>query len=79
AERLAAYLLRDRPGWTEDSLRAATDTLIERYVAVPDPLPVYVTYRTAWMSDGKVSFRPDLYRWDAELAAALRRHGRGRR
>lgn len=73
AERLAAYLLRDRPGWTEDSLRAATDTLLERYVPVPDPLPVYVTYRTAWMSDGLVSFRPDLYRWDAELAAALRR------
>jgi murein L,D-transpeptidase YcbB/YkuD len=73
AERLAAYLLRDRPGWTEDSLRAATDTLVERYVAVPDPLPVYLTYRTAWMSDGQLSFRPDLYRWDAELAAALRR------
>ena len=79
AERLAAYLLRDRPGWTDDSLRAATDSLVERYVAVPDPLPVYVTYRTAWMSDGQVSFRPDLYRWDAELAAALRRRGRGLR
>src|SRR5512143_2648416 len=79
AERLAAYLLRDRPGWTDDSLRAATDSLVERYVTVPDPLPVYVTYRTAWMSDGQVSFRPDLYRWDAELAAALRRRGRGLR
>jgi L,D-transpeptidase YcbB len=76
AERLAAYLLRSRTAWTEDSLRAAIDTLVERYVAVPDPLPVYVTYRTAWMDDGQVSFRPDLYRWDAELAAALRRHAR---
>src|SRR5512135_97318 len=79
AERLAAYLLRDRPGWTEDSLRAATDTLVERYVAVPNPLLVYVTYRTAWMDDGRVSFRPDLYRWDAELAAALRWHARALR
>lgn len=79
AERLAAYLLRNRPGWTEDSLRAAVDTIVERYVAVPDPLPVYMTYRTAWMDDGQVSFRPDLYRWDAELAAALRRHARALR
>jgi len=73
AERLVTYLLRDLPGWTEDSLRAATEVPVERYVAVPDPLPVYVTYLTAWMSDGKVSFRPDLYRWDAELERALRR------
>jgi murein L,D-transpeptidase YcbB/YkuD len=73
AERLAAYLLRDLPGWTEDSLRAATEFPIERYVAVPDPIPAYLTYWTAWVSNGQVSFRPDLYRWDAELGRALRR------
>lgn len=79
AERLAAYLLRDLPGWTDDSLRAATDTLVERYVAVPNPLTVHVAYWTAWVSNGQVSFRSDLYRWDAELDRALRRRARGLR
>jgi murein L,D-transpeptidase YcbB/YkuD len=53
----------------------------ERYVAVPDPIPVLMGYWTAWMgSAGEVQFRPDVYRWDAELDAALRRRARaGRR
>ena len=38
----------------------------ERHVALPEPLPVYVLYMTAWAeADGTVSFAPDLYGHDA--------------
>jgi murein L,D-transpeptidase YcbB/YkuD len=81
AERLAVWVLRGYPGWTEDSVYAAALDTTERYVAVPDTIVAYLTYWTAWVGDGgRAEFRPDVYRWDAELAAALRRRARsGRR
>jgi len=81
AESLAVYLLRGLPGWGADSVCAVLSQESERYVAVPDPIPVLMGYWTAWLgSDGEVQFRPDVYRWDAELDKALRRRARsGRR
>ena len=76
AEALAAYVLGAVPGWgvnAEDSVRVAVSQPIERFVPVPQSMPVYLDYWTAWVDeDGTVQFRPDVYRWDAELAAALR-------
>ena len=70
---LAVYLLRGLPGWTDDSARTAVVQRGERRVTVPEPIPVHVGYWTAWVDgDGTVQFRPDVYGWDAELAAALR-------
>jgi murein L,D-transpeptidase YcbB/YkuD len=44
-------------------------------VALKTRIPVFVLYRTAWVApDGKVSFRGDVYGWDAEIAAALDGH-----
>ncbi len=41
---------------------------------VPSPLPVFLVYFTAWRSaDGQAQFRPDIYRLDGRLAAALLR------
>lgn len=80
AESLAVYVLRGLPGWGADSVCAVLAQESERYVAVPDPIPVVIGYWTAWMgSAGEVQFRPDVYRWDAELDAALRRRGRAAR
>ena len=77
AERLAIYVLREVPGWTPDSIRAAAALPAERRVAAPDSMPTYLEYWTAWVgSDGVVEFRPDLYGWDAELADALSRRVR---
>lgn len=41
-------------------------------VKVPKPVPVFVTYETAFADpDGKVQFRPDIYSRDAEIWQAL--------
>ena len=37
-----------------------------------EPIPVYLTYRTAWLdADGVRQFRADLYRRDRDVMAAL--------
>jgi murein L,D-transpeptidase YcbB/YkuD len=74
AEGFADLVLRDLPEWSAESLRAALADTVERHLVLPDPIPVYVDYWTAWVDDdGTVEFRPDVYGWDAKLAAALRR------
>jgi murein L,D-transpeptidase YcbB/YkuD len=74
---LALYLLRDKKGW--DSLRVAAsfDTLKNRAVILPHPVPVYFLYWTAWVDEqGRAQFRRDLYGLDSLLTAAISR-GRG--
>jgi murein L,D-transpeptidase YcbB/YkuD len=62
---LAQWVL-DGTGWTPERIRAAMDAGQERYVALPRPVPVYITYFTVWVDDeGRALFRPDVYRHDA--------------
>ena len=45
---------------------------IERWATMAEPIPVYLTYRTAWLdADGVRQFRADLYRRDRDVMAAL--------
>jgi len=58
-------------GWNKgriDSVIASAKTTI---VNLHDPLPVHITYLTAWIDDGVVNFRQDIYGHDAKLLAAL--------
>jgi L,D-transpeptidase YcbB len=69
---LAAFALAETPGWARDSAAAAAERTRERPVALAEPLPVYIFYRTAWVDDtGEVQFRRDLYQLDAPLERAL--------
>ena len=44
----------------------------QRIVTLAAPLPVHITYLTAWVNkDGSVNFRDDVYGRDAILAEAL--------
>lgn len=77
-EELARYVLRDQPEWTVDRIRTAMHAGQERHVKLRDPIPVYLGYWTARVSqDGLVQFRDDIYGIDGKqtvmLAERLRR------
>lgn len=69
---LANYLLRNQPEWTESRIQDAMYADEEKWVTLAEPVPVAITYFTAWAdSEGKVHFREDIYGHDKELAARL--------
>jgi murein L,D-transpeptidase YcbB/YkuD len=71
ALELAARLLSGT-AWDARRLAAVADSGTTRWIALPRPVPVYVTYFTAWVdADGVLQLRDDRYGWDARLAAAL--------
>jgi len=70
---LLLSLQDDDPVGTFDRLRSQLE---ERWVTVREPIPVYVTYRTAWVdADGTRQFRADVYRRDRDVMAALAAEG----
>ncbi len=75
---LAEYLLRDSPKWPKKAIEATLRRSKEQTVYLPDPLPVYIQYWTAWVDDdGELQFRNDIYRYD-RLGPTLRSN-RGRK
>jgi len=70
---LARFALAGAPEWTPARIRAAMARGGERHVALLEPLPVFVTYLTAWAdADGVTSFYPDVYEHDAAQQRQLR-------
>lgn len=56
--------------------RRATRGDRERHRELREPVPIHLTYRTAWVDrDGVLQLRPDFYRRDGRVAHALRRAG----
>ena len=71
-EKLADYLLKDDPKWTTEKINEAMNKGNEEFVAVKKPVPVFITYYTAWVDDsGKLNFRNDIYGHDADIAAKM--------
>lgn len=71
-EVLAGYLLRDQPEWDAARIRDAMHAGSERHVRLTAPVPVHLTYFTAWVDEnGGLHFQPDVYRYDAVQAADL--------
>lgn len=70
---LATWVLRDT-GWTASRVEEAMSETTTRRVRVPEPIPVYILYLTAFVDPtGEVNFREDLYGYDRTLTDALRR------
>src|SRR3712207_4786082 len=68
---LAALLLADQ-GWTRARIDEVIDKGQQRVVHLTKPIPIHVTYLTAWANkDGSVHFRRDIYGRDRQLEAAL--------
>lgn len=69
---LAAFVLDGQKGWDTASIVAAARSGESWTLPLARPLPVYLTYLTAWTSeDGTIQFRNDIYGRDRTLAAAL--------
>jgi murein L,D-transpeptidase YcbB/YkuD len=70
---LAAWVLRDQPAWTRDSVDAAMAANPTRRALLSRPMPVILFYTTAVADPGRgVAFYEDIYGHDRRLDEALR-------
>ncbi|MEM8646633.1 MAG: L,D-transpeptidase family protein, partial [Pseudomonadota bacterium] len=68
---LAEVLLKEQ-GWSLNKVNNAISAKKKRVVNLKEPIPVHITYLTAWVNkDGSTHFREDVYGRDKRLAAAL--------
>jgi len=58
-------------GWTKERIDDVVASAKTTVVNLREPLPVHITYLTAWVDDGVANFRQDIYGHDAKLLAAL--------
>jgi murein L,D-transpeptidase YcbB/YkuD len=66
-EELAQWAL----GWDAERVRSAMHGSNNRHVNLPEKIPVYVAYMTAYVRNGQLWFGNDLYRRDDQLAHAM--------
>ncbi len=71
-EGLAAWVLRDKPEWTEDKIRTAMNGDQTIQVNLDKPIPVLILYSTAVVEpNGEARFFRDIYNQDSDLDKAL--------
>ncbi len=58
-------------GWNSERIEGVVASAKTTVVNLREPLPVHITYLTAWTDGGVASFRQDIYGHDAKLLAAL--------
>jgi L,D-transpeptidase YcbB len=69
---LAAWVLRDQPGWDANHIKEVLDSGKTVQVNLDKPIPVLILYSTAVVNpDGEVRFFDDIYDYDARLKAIL--------
>jgi murein L,D-transpeptidase YcbB/YkuD len=69
---LAAWVLRDNPGWNPERIRAAMHGDVTQQVNLAHPIPVLIVYATVIvLEDGIVRFYDDIYGHDAALDKVL--------
>jgi murein L,D-transpeptidase YcbB/YkuD len=72
AQKLAEYLLKNNREWTPDKIKQAMNSGKEQTVALKEPVPVSISYLTAWVDkNGQVNFRNDIYGHDARTASKM--------
>ena len=75
AEKMSNYLLRGMSGWTPEKVNSAMNSGKEQYVKLATPVPVSITYLTAWVDDGgELHFRDDIYGHDKRLIPMMFTH-----
>ncbi|MGK2860504.1 MAG: L,D-transpeptidase family protein [Chitinophagaceae bacterium] len=67
-ERMANYLLRNNTEWNASKINTAMNRGEEKFVPLKKPVPVLITYYTAWADEeGELNFREDIYGHDRQL------------
>ncbi|MEO8822506.1 MAG: L,D-transpeptidase family protein [Ginsengibacter sp.] len=67
-ERLAKYLLRNNPEWTDAKINNLMQGGKNTWVKLDQKIPIYIVYFTAWVTkDGTLNFRNDIYGHDAKM------------
>lgn len=68
--KLADYVLGEK--WSARALQRVIDSGKNRYVKLPEPLPVHIYYHTVWADEsGRVNFRNDVYNKDRLIMARM--------
>jgi murein L,D-transpeptidase YcbB/YkuD len=66
-DEMAAYVL----GWDMDRVHAAMNGSDNKTITLPKKIPVYITYFTTYVTDGKLYFGNDLYKRDIDLVSKV--------
>lgn len=63
--KMANYLLQNEAGWDAEKIDIAMNETTEQFVKLKNPVPVLITYYTAWTDDeGRLHFAEDIYGHD---------------
>lgn len=68
---LATEVLSRTAGWDRRRINAVIAGGDRTTVNLAQPLPIHITYLTAWVDKGTPNFRNDIYEQDAKLISAL--------
>ena len=73
--KLADWLLRDNSNWDADKLHDAMndETIINKTVSLPHPIPIVLFYGTAYVDGGEIHFFQDLYGYDQDLENTVKK------
>ncbi len=64
-EKMANYVLKDNTEWSPESINSAMNSQEEKYVKLKNPIPVLITYYTAWVDENNLlHFADDIYGHD---------------
>ena len=70
--KLAEFLLKDMEGWDAEKISNAMHTGHERFVALNNTVPVFISYFTAFVDRrNRINFRKDIYGLDERLASMI--------
>jgi len=63
--KMANYLLKEQSEWSPERIDEAMNVGVEKYVKLKNPVPVLITYYTAWVDEnGLLHFADDIYGHD---------------
>ena len=72
APKMADFLLRNSTEWSPEKIKDAMNSGKEQFVRLTDPVPVIITYYTAWVDEkGVLRFADDIYQHDRPMAQKM--------